>query len=265
MKSRVVSIILVGVMLSTVLTGCGTQVEATDKEVVMEEEEVIITTEDTETEATVTDSEIVEDEEEVADVPVEVEETVEEIPSNEFGNFIIFKEKKVTDYEVNLENFYSLDAEYEVKEEIPVYYTSGNQAGYVKAGTTISIKNGDAEWLRFEPNTEGITVPFLMVRADELQESTSDTVTTTDDLEKISVEEVEDIIVTKLKGANVTFLDSSTSDMESLTFNISKFEVFYAEGNIESALRNGEVMNYTTFSIECVETEKEIECTVYYK
>lgn len=272
MKNKVVvSIILASVML---LTGCGTEVEATDKAVVMEEEEVIITTEETtsptETEVTEIASDIVEEEEEVDVTPVEEEFGMgEEGRIN--GNFFILKQKKETGYKVNSDNFFEVDAEYTVEKQIPIYYVSGNQAGYVKAGTTLSVKMSDTEWFKFAPNTDGISQPYLMVRIEDVEAASSDNITIEEvDIDLLTAEEAKQILekVLSSKDIETTFLDTPTSDMEMFTYILQRSDdLDYVKEMAWGAVDNDQVDTYfyKTFYVECVEKDKEIECKIYYK
>lgn len=192
------------------------------------------------------------------------------ISSKEFGNYIIFDEYKPTDYEVNLEVFTSaLEGDYTIKKTIPVYYTSGNQAGYMKSETTIHVENGTEEWLRFNPKTEGITVPFFLVRVEDVLSATTDDVNTIDNVESVTAEEVKNMIVKNLSARDYvtpTFLDAATSDMENIKFFIDKYSS-YVDSTVNSYLHHDteDMSDYTTFYVECVDKENKIECTVYYK
>lgn len=191
-------------------------------------------------------------------------------PSKEFGNYIIFDEKKITDYEVNLEVFTSaLEGDYTIKKTIPVYYTTGNQAGYLKSGTTIHVENGTEEWLRFNPKTDGITVPFFLVRVEDVLSATTDNVNTVDNVESVTADEVKNMIIEDLSIRDYVtpkFMDEATSDMENIKFYIDKYSP-YVDSEVFNYLESDTVnmLDYTTYYVECVDKENKIECTVYYK
>ncbi len=278
MKKKIITIMSVGVLMAASMTGCGQDAEATESTAVSEETTITESTE----EITVEDSSDSEIEQETTETEVEdeTENTVlnddveidTSIPSKELGNFIIFDEKKVTDYDVNLETFNTvLEADYTIERTIPVYYTSGNQAGYMKGGTSIHVVNGTDEWLRFDPKTEGITVPFFLVRVEDVLASTTDEVKTYDSIDSVSAEDVKEMIVDALclrDYVTPTFLDAATSDMECITFSIDKFkcEDYKVRVNLFDEFA-ADMSDYQTYYVECVENEENntIECTVWYK
>lgn len=107
-----------------------------------------------------------------------------------YGNYVIFNEAQGEAVDIPLSEFVMLDGEYTLTKDVPLYYTGGKQAGFVKAGTTISIMDGDDEWLRFI-NTEkndSLTVDFLLVKAEDLRTATDDVVLTAKDFEEPETE-----------------------------------------------------------------------------
>lgn len=107
-----------------------------------------------------------------------------------YGNYVIFNEAQGEAVDIPLGEFAMLDGEYTLTKDVPLYYTGGKQAGFVKAGTTISIMDGDDEWLRFI-NTEkndSLTVDFLLVKAEDLRTATDDVVLTAKDFEEPETE-----------------------------------------------------------------------------
>lgn len=96
--------------------------------------------------------------------------------STDYGNIVCYSEAQDVGYEVDLTGFQEMEGDYTVNNDISLYYTAGGLAGYLKSGSTIHVEDGDEEWLRFNPNTEGITVPFMLVRVEDLVANTDDDV-----------------------------------------------------------------------------------------
>lgn len=110
-----------------------------------------------------------------------------------YGNYVIFVEAQGDAVDIPLGEFVMLNEECTLTKDVPIYYTGGKQAGYAKAGTTISIMDGDDEWLRFinEEKDDSLTVDFLVVKADDLRTATDDVVLTAKDFEEPETEAVQ--------------------------------------------------------------------------
>lgn len=170
MKKKTVGLLL-ALMTAVSVTACGTKNIA--NEAVAMESNVIVTEET---------GLIVED----ASVELETEESLTKI----YGNFVIYNEAQGEAVYIPLKDFYFLEGEYLLTSDVPIYYTGGKTAGYAKEGTTITVMDGNTEWLRFKNTTKKdyFTVDFLLVKADELRNATNVEVVTTQKIDEPETE-----------------------------------------------------------------------------
>lgn len=212
MKKRTVKYLLTPMTMATMatvatLTACSTKNEATaiENNTVIETEAGFVVEEDAPV---------------VPDIPVEDKN---EPLTKVYGDFVIYDEAQGEKVNIPLEDFVFLEGEYLLTLDVPVYYTGGKMAGYAKAGATISVMDGNVEWLRFK-NTEKkdyFTVDFLLVKADELRNATNVEVTTqkvepiyteykdlflADNFSKLKTEKLEAVNTESLEEVNSKYL-----------------------------------------------------------
>lgn len=273
MKKKILGIMAVTLttsMLAVSLTGCGTAARATDQEIVGEET-IIVTNDDTSEEATVSaEDEITETEEVAAD-----EEAVEkDIPGTDFGYVFIYDKIVGEPCDVDFDSFAVMNVpkEYTFNHDTNVYYTDGNLAGYIKEGYSVEFNNRNDDWLRFTPKLEGVNIPTLIVRVDDILENTDGEV---EEIYKLSPEEVEKMIMENISARDIApvFLDAPDSDMKTREFTLwNKRDELRTREDIAKALHSTEigsddfnVGDYLTFYIECTGDEEKVDCIVYYK
>lgn len=262
MRKKVLSIMAVTLatsMLIVSLTGCGNNVKATDQEVIMEEEPIIVTDEEDSEEVTVgTEDEITKTEEVIAD-DGEADAEID-------GDILFYDEiGKYPDYLIS-------DISYESMEEkavtaindIPVYSGEGFKVGYVKGGVTFTLtEHGiNTRWYRFENPVSGTDYDYLCVLDDDLPK---------EEIPMLSVEEIKEAIIADICNCDEApvFLDAPTSDMEVYECRIYRedipgalslriIEAFHEEDTFLAG-------RYMTYYLECEEDGNFVVCRLYYK
>ena len=99
--------------------------------------------------------------------------------------------------------------------------------------------------------------------------ATTDDVNTIDNVESVTADEVKNMIIEDLSIRDYVtpkFMDEATSDMENIKFYIDKYSP-YVDSEVFNYLESDTVnmLDYTTYYVECVDNVNKIECTVYYK
>lgn len=262
MKKKILStmaIILTTSMLAVSLTGCGTEAKATDQEVSMEEETILISEDEPvqEDAAVSTEDEITKTEEVVAG-----EEAAEED-----GDIVFYDEiGKYPDYLLS-------DVEYETMEDkvvtavedIPVYSAEGFKVGYVKGGITVILtEHGiNTRWYRFENPVSGTNYDYLCMIDDDIP---------AEEIPLLSAEEIKEAIIADIcncSGEVPVFIDAPTSDMEIYECRIYRedipgdlslriMEAFHEEDTFLAG-------RYLTYYLECEEDGNFVVCRLYYK
>ena len=246
-------------MLAASLTGCGTQVKATNLEIAGEE--TIIVTDDESYEDTTVNTEN------------EITETDEEsISAVETDGEIVFYDK------VGIDPDYLIsDLSYEPMEEkivaavdkIPVYSEEGIEVGYVKSDATVILtEHGiNSRWYRFENPINNTDYDYLCMLDDDIP---------IDENELLTADEVKEWIVERINNrdfATPVFLDTPDSDMEYVDFSIDRQaeypdatwiinEVLFFNGFDVGDFSSGD---YSTFCVECTKNDMNIDCRIYYK
>lgn len=160
MKKKTISIItmaLISAMVATSMTGCGTQANATNVQiseenlydtVAVDEEEIVINVENTDTE----DESAADDENEyIVFYDGRQEEGVEIVDLNSFT--------KLNDVELH----FNADTEF--------YYTDGTVAGYIKAGAYVEFNAYKDQWVSFTPVLEGTDDATFLMNLGELEKN----------------------------------------------------------------------------------------------
>lgn len=260
----IIAVTLTASVLAATLTGCGTRAKATDQEVAMEEEPIIVTGEgDTEEAAIETENEITETEEVLAD---DVEDILKDTENDEI---VLYAEiNGDMEYLFPSENSYSEKyGTITAREDIPIYNGDGYKVGHIKSGSTVAVTESAEEvtWSRFVNPIEGTDYDYLYVLNEYVVVDGS----------TISAEEMVDEIVAEISQyafETPVFLDAPTSDMEVHEFRVTNSkEISWKDGLFRELISipdSIEANHYKTFYIECEEDEDGepyILCRVYYK
>lgn len=263
MKKKVIgiiSLVLAGTMMTISLNGCGTQVKATNQEVAMNGETIIVADEGTSEDAVVsTEDGITETE----------EETVDAIATDED---IVFYDEigKYPDYLLNDVSYESMEERtVTAVDDIPVYSEEGIKVGYVKGGAAVILtEHGiNTRWYRFENPVNGTDYDYLCMLDDDIP---------IDESELLASDEVTEWVVEGISNRNYAipmFLDTPDSDMEYVEFSIDRQaeypdatwiidQVLFSHGFDVGDFTSGD---YSTFCVECTENDMNIDCRIYYK
>ena len=260
----IIAVTLTASVLAATLTGCGTRTKATDQEVVMEEEPIIVTDEGDSEEATIeTEDEITETEEVIADDGEDI------LKDTENDEIVLYAE-----INGDMEYLFPSDNNYTEKhgtitarENIPIYNGDGYNVGYIKSGSTVSVTEGAEEvtWSRFVNPLEGTNYDYLYV-LNEYVIVDGSTISTDEMVNEIIAEISQYAIETPV------FLDAPTSDMEVHEFRVTNSkEISWKDGLFKELISISDSIEanlYKTFYIECEEDEDGepyILCRVYYK
>ncbi len=260
----VMSVVLVATFASASLTGCGTEAKATDQEVVMDEEPIIVTEEETSEEVTIETEDEITEEEEVIAGDGEDEDSLADAENDEI---VLYSEiAKYGDYDLSLFNFVPADEDTIVSvSDIPVYCYDGMQVGHIKAGAEVTPteRGENSKWSRFENPIAGTDYDYLYVFDDDLPQ---------EEIPMLSAEEVKDAIIATMlnRGDELpTILDAPTDDMEVYECRILREDdpASFTTRRMK-AIENDDtfhVGNYMTYYVECEEDGEFAICRIYYK
>lgn len=160
MKKKTISIMIVALMsamTATSMTGCGTQANATNVQI---SEESI-------------DETVVIDEEEIV-VNVENTDTVGENSNLYDSEDIVFYEDQQGEGQaiVDLDSFTKLnDIELHFNADTDFYYTDGTVAGCIKAGAYVKFDGCKDQWVSFTPVLEGTDATTFLMNLEELEKN----------------------------------------------------------------------------------------------
>lgn len=256
----IIAVTLTASVLAATLTGCGTRAKATDQEVVMEEEPIIVTDEGDSEEVTIeTEDEITETEEVIAD-DGEADAEID-------GDILFYDEiGKYPDYLLSDVSYESMEEKaVTAVDDIPVYSEEGFKVGHVKSGAAVVLtEHGiNTRWYRFENPVSGTDYDYLCMLDDDLPK---------EEIPLLSAEEVKaEIIAAMLNRTDElpTILDEPTSDMEVYECRILRED---DPGNFTvrrmKAIENDDTFhigNYMTYYVECEEDGEFAICRIYYK
>lgn len=273
MKKRIISVIslsLVGAMLASSLTGCGTQAKATDV-IVEDGDTIIVDDEDTETAKV----EIMETEttDETAITSTEViggsDEAPVEFAGAEDDNIVLYSERGKQDYCPLNETEYTASEETIVaKEDVPLYDVNGFAVGYIKTGAIVNIDEAATTlaWSRFVNPIAGTDYDYLYVMNDYLSDEET-VIVTAEDMRQEILE-----LMNNRAYELPTVLDTPTDDME--VFECRMAKEYSDESDVDYWVNQNFYLNdnahrllglYMTYCVECEDDGDGIICKVYYK
>ena len=166
----IIAVTLTASVLAATLTGCGTRAKATDQEVVMEEEPIIVTDEEDSEEVTIeTEDEITETEEVVADDgEADVEATY-----TEHEYFYVRDELDMTDATPMDMNALNVDGTtYTLNESVNIYMPSvGALKGYTKPNIDVYVNSFNEDWYCLYFENEESPNNYVLVKAEDFIEA----------------------------------------------------------------------------------------------
>lgn len=273
MKKKFLSIMsfaVVSSMMAISLTGCGTEAKATNQEVIMEEETIIVTDDESSEDATVnTEDEIT--------VTEEVIVGEKDVNYTEYECFYVRDTLDMTDAKPMDMNTLNVEGKtYTLNESVNIYApTTGALKGYTKPNIDVYVNSYNEEWYCLYFENEESPNNYILVKAEDFVASAGIEVEekiliTLDDVKKCFMEEIaewqkDSSVISKM-------LDSASSDMESMEF---KVPMYYSDSDTlqldswiaEMQAKYG-LPSYDMFFIESIEDEFDEEYLwfrVYYK
>ena len=270
-KRKIMSIIalsLVGAMMVTSLTGCGTKAKATDI-VVDDGDTIIVDEEDLETEAE-TETESESDADEITSTEViGGDETVSDFTGAENESIVLYAE--IAEYgeycSQEDQTFEPANNTFTASDNLPIYNVDGIEVGYIKKDATITFTGyASNAWARFENPIAGTDYDYLYGFKEYADVSNMNQIT-------INPSDIEQKVIDDLKHIDInppTIVDSPTSDMEVFEFRMDSvyedaddFDFWYSKNlRYDTTI----LYEYMTYCIECEEdTDGWITCRLYYK
>lgn len=257
MRKKVLGIIAVTLtasVLAATLTGCGTRAKATDQEVVMEEEPIIVTDEEDLEEVTIeTEDEITETEEVIAD---EGKADTEASYTEHEYFFALDKTDIATEEELDLSTLVAVQETHELKDSVTLYGSGRAMIiGYTKPDITVEQVYTSDKWYGISFADESPEYQMVLVKAEDFiaaagieREAKTDVTITGDDVKKAF-----DQMVSGVKE-EYELLDVPSDDMEYIEFSIPK-DCENLEDWVGQMYVINDVYKYFTYCVELQDTD----------
>lgn len=257
----IIAVTLTASMLAVSLTGCGTRAEATDQEVVIEEEPIIVTDEEDSEDVTIeTEEEITETEEVVADDG----EANTEASYTEHEYFYVRDELDMTDATPMDMNALDVDGTtYTLNESVNIYMpSSGVLKGYTKPNIDVYVNSFDEDWYCLYFENEESPNNYVLVKAEDFIASTgmyeNMPVVTADDVKLTLINQLYDAV----NGVDEVYyvaLDEATDEMDLVVeFTIPTY-CRDLDDSIAQIVADNDFGNYKYFHFEKVEEKSDEE------
>lgn len=261
MKKKVLVVTLTASMLVASLTGCGTEVKATDQEVIVDEETIIVSEGDDSISLEEGDTTNTEN----------ADDIITEDTATKDGAIVFYdKVGKDPDYLLSEVSYESMEEKVvNAVDDIPVYSEEGIKVGFVKGGSTVILtEHGiNSRWFRFENPMGGTDYNYLCMLDDDIP---------IDEGELLTSDEVREWIIERINNRDFaipTFLDEPDSDMQYVEFSIDRQkeypnatwiinQVLFSHGFDVGDFTSSD---YSTFCVECTKNDMNIDCKIYYK
>lgn len=249
---RFAAVLTAGVLTAS-LTGCGTQASATDAEVSMETETIIVTEEDADMEETDVEAET-----------DEAEGVKAEPVYSEHEYFFAVEEidwENVTE-EIDMNALVPFSQKLELDHSLDLYHPEGILIGYTKPDVSLEVLTYNEDWYCVEFEDEEEDFRYLLVKTEDVENDTG-----TEAREFITQEDVVAAFNEHYSNAERGFeiLDARSFDMEFMEFSVS-----VTEDDLESRMYGWEenLAAYSKFYIEPLERDYDnatLYFQVYYK
>lgn len=257
----IIAVTLTASVLAATLTGCGTRAKATDQEVVMEEEPIIVTDEEDSEEVTVdTENEIIETEEVIAD-DGKVGEDASYTEHEYF--FALDKQDDSTAEDIDLDALEPDGNDYLLKDSVNIYGSGkGRIAGYTKPDINVHVITSNDDWYCIEFTDEDPAYQLLLVKAEDFIEASG----MYEDMPAITVDDIKLSLMPQLSelapdGEEVHYV--AVDDVIEEMTSVSEFTVpTYCkdvDGWMAQVIADNDFENYQLFHIEKVEDKSDEE------
>ncbi|RKI78137.1 hypothetical protein D7V90_17965 [bacterium 1xD42-87] len=257
----IIAVTLTASVLAATLTGCGTRAKATDQEVVMEEEPIIVTDEEDSEEVTIeTEDEITETEEVVADDgEADVEATY-----TEHEYFYVRDELDMTDATPMDMNALNVDGTtYTLNESVNIYMPSvGALKGYTKPNIDVYVNSFNEDWYCLYFENEESPNNYVLVKAEDFIEASG----MYENMEAITADDIKFSLMPQLDqmehGDEEVYYVAVDDVIEEMT-SVSEFTIpTYCkdvDGWMAQVIADNDFGNYQLFHIEKVEDKSDEE------
>lgn len=257
----IIAVTLTASMLAASLTGCGTRAEATDQEVVIEEEPIIVTDEEDSDEVTIeTEDEITETEEVIADDGEA--DTAASYTEHEY--FFVRDELDMTDATPMDMNALDVDGTtYTLNESVNIYMPSvGALKGYTKPNIDVYVNSFNEDWYCLYFENEESPNNYVLVKAEDFIEASgmyeNMPAVTADDVKLTLINQLYDAV----NGVDEVYyvaLDAATDEMDLVVeFTVPTYCRDLDE-SIAQIVADNDFGNYKYFCFEKVEEKSNEE------
>ena len=258
----IIAVTLTASVLAATLTGCGTRAKATDQEVVMEEEPMIVTDEEDSEEVTIeTEDEITETEEVVAD---DGEADAEATYTEHEYFFALDKQDDSTAEDIDWDAIKPDGNDYLLKDSVNIYGSGmGRIAGYTKPDINVHVVTSSDDWYCIEFADEDPEYQLLLVKAEDFIEASG----MYEDMPAITADDIKFALIPQLGEMapdvddEVYYipLDEPTEEMTSVSeFTIPTYCKDVDEW-MAQVIADNDFENYQFFYIEKVEDKSDEE------
>lgn len=258
----IIAVTLTASVLAATLTGCGTRAKATDQEVVMEEEPIIVTDEGDSEEVTIeTEDEITETEEVIAD---DGEADTDASYTEHEYFFALDKQDDSTAEDIDWDAMKPDGNDYLLKDSVNIYGSGmGRIAGYTKPDINVYVVTSSDDWYCIEFADEDPAYQLLLVKAEDFIEASG----MYEDMPAITVDDIKFALIPQL-GEMAPDVDDEVyyipldEPMEEMT-SVSEFTIpTYCkdvDGWMAQVIADNDFENYQFFYIEKVEDKSDEE------
>ena len=258
----IIAVTLTASVLAATLTGCGTRAKATDQEVVMEEEPIIVTDEeDSEEVAIETEDGITETEEVIADDGGT--DTDASYTEHEYF-FALDKQDDNTAEDIDWDAMKPDGNDYLLKDSVNIYGSGmGRIAGYTKPDINVHVVTSSDDWYCIEFADEDPAYQLLLVKAEDFIEASG----MYEDMPAITADDIKFALIPQLgemapdidEEVYYIPLDEPTEEMTSVSeFTIPTY-CKDVDGWMAQVIADNDFENYQFFYIEKVEDKSDEE------
>lgn len=257
----IIAVTLTASVLAATLTGCGTRAKATDQEVVMEEEPIIVTDEEDSEEVTIeTEDEITETEEVIAD---DGEADAEASYTEHEYFFALDKQDDSTAEDIDWDAMKPDGNDYLLKDSVNIYGSGmGRVAGYTKPDINVHVVTSSDDWYCIEFADEDPAYQLLLVKAEDFIEASG----MYENMEAITADDIKFSLMPQLgqmeHGDEEAYYVAVDDVIEEMT-SVSEFTIpTYCKDVDEwmaQVIADNDFENYQLFYIEKVEDKSDEE------
>lgn len=258
----IIAVTLTASVLAATLTGCGARAKATDQEVVMEEEPIIVTDEeDSEEVAIETEDGITETEEVIADDGGT--DTDASYTEHEYF-FALDKQDDNTAEDIDWDAMKPDGNDYLLKDSVNIYGSGmGRIAGYTKPDINVHVVTSSDDWYCIEFADEDPAYQLLLVKAEDFIEASG----MYEDMPAITADDIKFALIPQLgemapdidEEVYYIPLDEPTEEMTSVSeFTIPTY-CKDVDGWMAQVIADNDFENYQFFYIEKVEDKSDEE------